>query len=254
MRVRSRPSTKKTTPYDETFYQETGDGSLESARVVVPMILKLTPVRSVVDFGCGEGAWLLVFQDHGVETILGIDGDYVNRERLLIDQAHFRPKNLALPVRLDRTYDLAISLEVAEHLPTRASRSFVESLVRGARRPVLRGDSRPRGNAAHQRAMARILGGTFPCCGYSRLDLIRPNIHTNKDVELWYRQNIYIYANDMLLTQLREAMGTTPEPPFFPLELIDSQVLRRYKFVRGLSRELFRAVIRSIKNRLAGLP
>ena len=47
--------------YAEQFYAEQREGSLCSAREVVPLILELVNPRSVVDVGCGVGTWLSVF-------------------------------------------------------------------------------------------------------------------------------------------------------------------------------------------------
>ena len=64
------------THYNQDFFSSTEGTSLPSARVMVPILLKLVEVRSVVDIGCGTGAWLSVFQENGVEDIWGVDGPY----------------------------------------------------------------------------------------------------------------------------------------------------------------------------------
>jgi 2-polyprenyl-3-methyl-5-hydroxy-6-metoxy-1,4-benzoquinol methylase len=73
--------------------------------------------RSLVDVGCGIGTWLAEFEAAGIADVTGVDGDYVDRARLLIDRARFEPRDLSRPFELDRKFDLAMSLEVAEHLP-----------------------------------------------------------------------------------------------------------------------------------------
>jgi len=216
------------------------------------MVLELLPVQSVVDFGCGEGTWLRVFQDHGVETVLGIDGDYVSRERLLIDQAHFRAQNLALPVRLDRTYDLAMSLEVAEHLPTRASRSFVESLVRAA--PVVLFSAAIPGQEGTQHTNEQwpeFWQKLFRSFDYECLDLIRPKILLQSGVEWWYKQNTFLYVGNAFRNQSRTFLASLERTDLSPLEPVARRVFDRYKTVSGLTWELFRAVNRSAKNRIA---
>ena len=72
--------------------------------------------RSVVDVGCGRGAWLRSFQQHGVQKILGFDGDYVKHRDLCIHPKHFRAVDLAARIHTADTFDLAVCLEVAEHL------------------------------------------------------------------------------------------------------------------------------------------
>lgn len=93
---------------------------------MVPLVLQLLPVRSVVDVGCGDGSWLSVFRKLGVTDILGVDGEYVDQDILQIPQDCFQALDLTKPFRLQRAFDLAISLEVAEHLPPDCAPAFVE--------------------------------------------------------------------------------------------------------------------------------
>ena len=114
--------------YDRKFYDEHRDDSLRSARVTVPIVLSLVAPSSIVDVGCGTGTWLTVFRENGIEDVVGIDGDYVPRDRLLIPADRFIARDLTKPLLLDRIFDLAVSVEVAEHLPASAADQFVRSL------------------------------------------------------------------------------------------------------------------------------
>jgi 2-polyprenyl-3-methyl-5-hydroxy-6-metoxy-1,4-benzoquinol methylase len=116
-------------PYTSAYYQALRDGARRSAQATVPPVMPLLAPRSVIDMGCGEGMWLSVFREHGVADLCGVDGDYVDHNRLEIPADCFRVRDLALPLRLERRFDLATSLEVAEHLPPECSEMFVESLV-----------------------------------------------------------------------------------------------------------------------------
>lgn len=70
--------------YDKDFFLPLQDGSLRSARQIVPLVIDLVHPASVLDVGCGVGAWLSLFAEHGITELLGVDGDYVQREMLLI--------------------------------------------------------------------------------------------------------------------------------------------------------------------------
>ena len=109
--------------YSKDFYLDlTSEESNYSAERVLSLLLsKLPPVNSVVDVGCGLGTWLttlLKLRKQEIE-ILGIDGPWVNHDLLVIPKDSFVAIDISLeqfPV-ITRRYDLAISLEVAEHLP-----------------------------------------------------------------------------------------------------------------------------------------
>src|SRR5262245_44009168 len=117
-------------PYTNEYYRALSDGARRSARVVLPLVLEFVRPRSVIDVGCGLGTWLAVFREHGVEDVWGMDGDHVDREWLEIPADRFLAHDLSQPLRLGRSFDLVVSLEVAEHLPPSCADAFVESLTR----------------------------------------------------------------------------------------------------------------------------
>jgi len=80
--------------YDEPFFDAIGPGSLGSARAVVPIVLALSPARSVLDVGCGRGEWLSVFREQGVPEIRGLDGGYVDPAKLCINPDSFTAVDL----------------------------------------------------------------------------------------------------------------------------------------------------------------
>jgi SAM-dependent methyltransferase len=115
--------------YGPAFFDAHRDGARHSARAIVPLVLRLVRAGSVIDVGCGQGTWLAVFAEHGAADVTGVDGDSVDRDRLEIPADRFRGHDLARPLSVGRTFDLAVSLEVAEHLPAASADDFVASLA-----------------------------------------------------------------------------------------------------------------------------
>ena len=111
--------------YDNKFFKYVNSGAIDSAKEILPMLLKAIPIKSVLDVGCGQGAWLSVWKKLGVTDISGIDGGYVERNNLLIDQEDFNSYDLSNGFNLNRRFDLVQSLEVAEHLPESSAKGFV---------------------------------------------------------------------------------------------------------------------------------
>ena len=102
--------------------------NFNAANEVVPLILKLLNTKSVVDVGCGTGTWLKIFEANGVQDILGIDGNYVDQKLLKIDFDKFIAYDLETFFKSEKKFDLAISLEVAEHLSIDSADVFVQTL------------------------------------------------------------------------------------------------------------------------------
>jgi SAM-dependent methyltransferase len=161
----------------------------------VPIVLKLIPARTVVDVGCGDGAWLAVFREFGVTDTLGLDGDYVPRGLLQIPQDQFIAADLFEPFSLARTFDLAVSLEVAEHLPRQAAEGFVLSLTRLA--PVVLFSAAipfQTGTDHLNEQWPDYWAALFQQHDYLPIDCIRPRIWQNDQVEWWFAQNALLFA------------------------------------------------------------
>src|SRR3954471_17830635 len=108
-------------PYESDFYATIGEWARTSADEVVPWLASHVRPQSVIDIGCGTGVWLRRWQEAGVDDILGVDGDYVRRDELEGSPGLFQPHDLTTPLELERSFDLAVCLEVGEHLPDSAA-------------------------------------------------------------------------------------------------------------------------------------
>src|SRR5688572_3838294 len=111
------PTKAPGSPYTAEFFNTQKAAVRRSANVVVPLVITALAPRSVVDVGCGNGTWLATFHEKGVTDVLGVDGEYVDRDELDIPGGQFLPFDLTKRLELDRQFDLVMSLEVAEHLP-----------------------------------------------------------------------------------------------------------------------------------------
>lgn len=185
------------TEYTTTFYKKQSDGSARSAARIVPVVLELVPgIQSAVDVGCGVGTFLEQFRNHGVAWTQGIDGNYVDREMLRIDQDRFEARDLSQPLSFDRRFDLAISLEVAEHLPPGRALSFVDDLTRLSDLVLFSAAIPGQGGTHHVNEQWQdYWADRFRDLGYYSIDAIRHQIWDLDDVESWYRQNTILYAN-----------------------------------------------------------
>jgi SAM-dependent methyltransferase len=181
--------------YDSQFFDSVRRSSSPSADVTVPLVMTVLKPRSVVDVGCGEGAWLHVFLREGVQRVLGIDGEYVDRDRLLIPSECFLARDLSQPFALKERFDMAVSLEVGEHLPEVSARSFVSSLASCAP-VVLFAAAIPgqRGTCHINEQWPQYWAALFSNHGFDCFDVFRKRIWNDERIQWWYRQNMLVYA------------------------------------------------------------
>ena len=83
---------------------------------------------SIIDVGCGPGGWLSVAADQGVRQLVGVDAPRALSGTRRFDGFEFIAADLSQPLAIDRQFDLAMSIETAEHLPAACAADFVRSL------------------------------------------------------------------------------------------------------------------------------
>lgn len=165
----------------------------KAAEKILPIIIGWFKIKNVLDIGCGIGSWLNVVEKLGISDFIGIDGDYVDRSLLMIPVSKFKVYDLREPLILEKKFDLVISLEVAEHLPESSADIFVNSLVKHADLILFSAAIPNQGGQNHlNEKWPKYWKEKFEKLGYSFYDIIRPLIWEDKEIEWWYRQNIFI--------------------------------------------------------------
>ena len=182
--------------YSFQWHKDHGVKTTSSAETIIDILASFIEMNAVLDVGCGDGRWLSVCRTKGVSTISGVDGPWTDPTRLLIPVEAVAIKELSKPFGLEGRYDLAISLEVAEHVARQSSEIFVENLIRhsdvilfGAAIPYQAGFRHI--NEQWQSYWANL----FRARGFVAYDPIRSQIWDNQNVHFWYRQNIILYVN-----------------------------------------------------------
>lgn len=184
---------------EKKYYHDEIHHNLKAPSIIVPYLIKGINPHSVVDVGCGIGTFLNVFKKEGVEEIIGLDGEWVNLELLqkYIDVDNLIITDLEKEFALERRFDLAISLEVAEHIKETNSNIFVANLTKLSDVIVFSAAFPGQGGQNHvNEQWPSYWAEKFRKHGYNFYDVLRPVFWNNKDIDIWYRQNIFLVLKE----------------------------------------------------------
>ncbi len=201
--------------YDKAFYERNVRDSRTSAELVFAHVLNLIPgVESAVDVGCGTGVWLSVLREKGIGAVQGYDGEWVlSAEALTIPRDLFQPVDLNKPFEITRRYDLAVSVEVAEHLLPASSAGFVHSLTQLSDVVLFSAAVPGQGGVDHiNEQWPEFWFELFDKEHYQVVDVLRGLIWDDERVCYWYRQNLFLFLRRETKAELIKSLDCQIRP------------------------------------------
>jgi SAM-dependent methyltransferase len=224
-----------TTRYNDKFYATRDEESRYSAQVIGRIVREYINPSSVVDVGCGVGTWLKVIAESGVEDIVGIEGEWVKDDAMVIPSGKVLRKDITSEFSINRQFDLAISLEVAEHISSDRSNQYLDNLT--ALAPVILFSAAiPLQGGAHHvnEQWPTYWQEKFIARNFLLFDCIRPRIWNDAAIGVWYAQNSFLYVRrdkTDLFPALRPYSTSNPmidivHPRFYQFKLATWPVMR----------------------------
>ena len=185
-------------------YEVIRAGAQRSAARVVPMVIDLFAPKRVIDVGGGEGWWAREFAARGCHAICVDESvpEIGDAEELLAGGGVFWRRHVSLtsPMLADwfstGDYDLAVCLEVAEHLPPEHAGPLVGALCAVA--PYVLFSAAIPGQGGHGHLNEQWPGywaDLFRECGYHVSASLRTDLWDlacDGEVEPWYAQNLLV--------------------------------------------------------------
>jgi SAM-dependent methyltransferase len=120
--------------YDDAFFTENDESHRPMYTALADALYRVLHPRSAVDVGCGTAFILAELAERGVD-VRGVEGSRHAIEHSRIPDRIVR-SNLESGVPDLGRFDVAICMEVAEHLPERAAGGLVDGLTRLSDRVV----------------------------------------------------------------------------------------------------------------------
>jgi len=127
-------NTKLNKQLDKTFYKKTlRPDRQQSYKLIAKFIKRITwpEINSIVDYGCGAGWNLHHLKFYGITDLVGIEP---NRDALSVMDDDIKKcvsfRSLKRKINLDRKFDIALCIEVAEHLESKYADLIIENITR----------------------------------------------------------------------------------------------------------------------------
>jgi SAM-dependent methyltransferase len=181
--------------------------NLKDPRIIVPFICDILRPKSVVDLGCGIGTFLHVFQENGVAEILGLDGNWVDKDKLSknIKLSDFKEVDIERGFVLNEKFDLAICLEVLEHVDEKYSENAVKILTELSDVIIFSAAIPGQGGQNHvNEQWFEYWQLKFSKFGYKFYDVFRPIFWNNSELAVWYKQNMFLVTKSEMETELSQ--------------------------------------------------
>lgn len=199
-------------------YEAIREGAMRSARVIVPLVYELFEPRTVIDVGCGEGFFAREFAMSGCK-VAALD-ESVEREGLETfaggGELHRMHADLAAgdawayrAHTKEGGFDLAVCLEVAEHLSPGAADAFIGTLCALAPIVVFSAAIPGQGGHGHLNEQPPAYWvERFERHGFEVSGELRWHFWGAADVEPWYQQNLLVaVARDRLMGDVARNHG-----------------------------------------------
>lgn len=193
--------------YADSFFDRMKQKNI-SCRKAVRYVFDLIHPKSVVDIGCGTGEWLALFKECGVSEVRGYDGSYVGKDVLAISEDEFVPYNLTQQIVNDKQFDLAMSLEEAEHLEERYADRFVTDITKFSDVILFSAAIPGQGGDGHVNEQwpsywrTKFEENGFVCC-----DCVRDFFWNIEELDYYYKQNVFLFVRNSSKKLIEKLQG-----------------------------------------------
>lgn len=189
--------------YNEDYYTHTVEGpaARSSATIAKSIVNEFNP-ESVIDVGCGTGALLEALRGNGCK-VFGLEYSEAGLEFCRarhLDVIKFDLEKDSLSD--NRTFDVAVSMEVAEHLPEMIADRYIELLTQLSRNIIFTAAPPGQGGADHVNEQPPSYWiDKYQHHGFhyneNQSKKWRDSWKSSGEVEGWYHNNLMIFQQSL---------------------------------------------------------
>ena len=224
------------TIYNEGFYDLVLRYNYPAAKAVVPIVCNFFTPKKVIDFGCGVGCWLKAFDEYcELEKMMGLEGDWLSKEKLMIPEKNIRYVDFMMGQELsfEDKYDLAICLEVAEHIDEENGEHLLNNMTRASDIILFSAAIPQQGGDGHiNERWQSYWVKKFQQREYVCLDILRPIMWNNQEVLAHYRQNMFLYVNEKMIEKMPELQPYLNNKPL--IDVVHPEIYSQQRVARKI--------------------
>lgn len=227
------------------FYDYSNAAALNAAGEIVPLVLTAIPIQSVLDVGCGSGAWLKILKEQHIQDYQGVDSYLRDPRKLLVGEDRIDMADFSEPFNLTRRFDLVTSIGLAGRLPDNVVDDFVTSLTQHSDVILFSPMSpNPTDAARESEKPLSYWFEKFEKQGFVMYDFIRPHIQYNNLISHWYRYNVVLFIRKTREVDARVARTV----------VLDKKAIKDYNpFMVKLRKRLAAAMPRGLRHVLIAI-
>lgn len=202
--------------YRAEFYADRRKATRHAAERILGIVAEYIRFARIADVGCGTGTWLAAALATGVEAAYGYEGPWI--DGVPLDDPRIRLAQVDLETPLSgEPVDLAICLEVAEHLSACRADAFIADLCAMAPAVLFSAAIPGQGGVNHiNEQWQSYWAEKFIARGYAAYDIVRPPLWADPAIPVWYRQNTLLY----LSPDARSDCATSPVTDLRTLDIV----------------------------------
>lgn len=187
--------------YNKDFFKSRVGEAYYSAFTILNIVKEnLSNFVSVVDIGTGTGTWLKAAEKIGASKIKGYEGYLEDTTLLEIPETCFEIHDLEKPIINVSKFDLALCLEVGEHIKNDCSKILVQSIANLSDNIIFSAAIPGQLGVGHiNEQWPDFWISLFSAKGYDCIDFIRPKIWLNTKIPFWYKQNCLFFTKDVFM-------------------------------------------------------
>lgn len=172
--------------------------NFKDPKIIIEEILKHFHPKKVIDLWCWLGAFVKTFQDHWIDAYW-VNWPRVEKDKLVMNEDRLIIKNLEEFCDFKKWYDMAITIEVAEHIDAKYADNFIKTITSCADIIIFSAAIPWQWWFKHVNEQSpEYREEKFNKLWYRFYDVFRWKFWNNKDIAISHRQNMFLVMKEWI--------------------------------------------------------